>query len=686
MASPTISGTVADQPAAELVALDPFVNVMITDDITQAEFVTVTVTMSNPADGSFSDLGTGSYDAATGTYTATVSYADFTPTNLNSLAFTPAGGLAPVGQTEITGFNILVTDTAGGSATDSTTSVVATTGTFTELLSSLGDNPIGQVSAGLYMDSAGNLFDTTNEGGASNVGTVIEIPKASIGYASTPTVLANFNGVGDGGYPYAQLIEDSAGDLIGAAAGGGPDGDGTVFELAAIGGGFASTPTVLVSFNGTDGVEPFAGLVADAAGDLFGTTYYGGTGWTGGDNGDGTVFEILNTSTGYASTPTTLTSNYGSGGSLIIDAAGNLFGSSPSSGVFEIPFNNGTYAATPIILSFASSVGKLAIDHAGDLFGESSNGTVFEIANSSTGYPNLDSPLTILASGLGNVFGFAGLLIDAAGDLFGTTSAGPGANGPGKAFEIANTSTGYASTPDTLVGFPGQFGDGYTPYSGLIADANGNMFGTTQHGLTSPFSGTVYELSGAGFVTCFGSGTCIATPSGERAVEALATGDDVLTASGESRVIVWIGRRHVDCRAHPAPERVWPVRIRAGAFGEALPRRDLWLSPDHAVYSGDALIPIKHLIDGTTIAQTQMDEVDYYHIELVEHDILLAEGMPAESYLDTGDRFAFDNGGPAAVCAVHAAWRWETRARAPLIATGPRLREARRRIARAADR
>jgi hypothetical protein len=148
--------------------------------------------------------------------------------------------------------------------------------------------------------------------------------------------------------------------------------------------------------------------------------------------------------------------------------------------------------------------------------------------------------------------------------------------------------------------------------------------------------------------------------------------------------IKWIGRRHVECNRHPKPRMVWPVLARAGAFDEGLPCRDLWLSPDHAVLVGAALIPIKHLINGTSIEQVPMDEVTYYHVELEHHDLLLAEGMPAESYLDTGDRFKFDNGGDSTAphpnfseCRWDTPRIWEALACAPLVVTGPELDAAR---------
>jgi hypothetical protein len=130
------------------------------------------------------------------------------------------------------------------------------------------------------------------------------------------------------------------------------------------------------------------------------------------------------------------------------------------------------------------------------------------------------------------------------------------------------------------------------------------------------------------------------------------------------------------------------VRISAGAFGPGRPCRDLWLSPDHAVYVADVLIPMKHLINGEaspsgltrgTIAQVPRDTVTYYHVELPAHGVLLAEGLPAESYLDTGDRTNFANGGgPIALHPDFASRVWEAEGCAPLVVTGPVLDATRR--------
>lgn len=147
--------------------------------------------------------------------------------------------------------------------------------------------------------------------------------------------------------------------------------------------------------------------------------------------------------------------------------------------------------------------------------------------------------------------------------------------------------------------------------------------------------GTVVTLS----VPCFCEGVRIATACGMVAVEALRTGDHVPTLlDGRLRPIIWLGHRAVDCREYPDPTQVWPVRVSAGAVAPGCPDRDLYLSPDHAVFADGVLIPVCYLANGTTIVQEPRDSVTYWHVELAEHAVICAEGVAAESYLDTGNR------------------------------------------------
>ena len=312
----------------------------------------------------------------------------------------------------------------------------------------------------------------------------------------TLTTLVSFTGAGDeGSVPMGSLIADAKGDLFGTTEFRGANDDGTVFEIAKTAGGYASTPITLVSFNDADD-EPFAGLIADSNGDLFGTTRFGGA------NGDGTVFEIVKTAGGYANTPTTLVSFDGTNGavpesSLIADSKGDLFGTTAGGTAFQIVKTAGGYASTPTTLvSFNGTTGvpqgSLIADSNGDLFGTTDDGgangdgTVFEIVKTAGGYAS--TPTTLVSfDGANGDSPEDSLIADSNGDLFGTTDLGDGT-----VFEIAKTAGGYASTPTTLVSFNGT--DGEAPLSSLIANANGDLFGTTEDG-----GGTVFEITDSGF-------------------------------------------------------------------------------------------------------------------------------------------------------------------------------------------
>jgi len=174
---------------------------------------------------------------------------------------------------------------------------------------------------------------------------------------------------------------------------------------------------------------------------------------------------------------------------------------------------------------------------------------------------------------------------------------------------------------------------------------------------------------------CYVAGTHIMTEHGELAVEELAEGDMVVTLAGDTRSlrpVKWIGQRRLNLLQHPQPNLSAPVRVRRQAFGQGLPSRDLLLSPDHCLFVDGKLIPAKLLINDMTIVQErETASVDYYHVELDQHSVLLAEGLPAESYLDTGNRAMFANAGLDLVLhpefAVNAALKcWETDACAPL--------------------
>ncbi len=189
------------------------------------------------------------------------------------------------------------------------------------------------------------------------------------------------------------------------------------------------------------------------------------------------------------------------------------------------------------------------------------------------------------------------------------------------------------------------------------------------------FAGDFFHLAGDGasgtLVTedqtqnpCYCRGTLIRTETGEVPVETLAIGDRVMTISGMARPIKWIGRRSYSGRFALGQTQILPVCIKAGALDDGVPRRDLWVSPNHALYLEGVLIEARDLVNGVSIVQAErVEAVEYFHLELDSHDVLVAEGAPAESFIDDDSRALFHNAqeyralypgeaaGPAQYCA-----------------------------------
>jgi hypothetical protein len=176
------------------------------------------------------------------------------------------------------------------------------------------------------------------------------------------------------------------------------------------------------------------------------------------------------------------------------------------------------------------------------------------------------------------------------------------------------------------------------------------------------FSGTLHPPA------CFAERTRIETDRGPVPVEQLRPGDRVRTYRRPGFApVVWTGQRQVVCAQHRAQD-IWPVRIAAGAVAEGQPSRDLYLSPDHSVFLDGVLVPVRHLLNDATIVQVPADRITYWHVELIEHDILLADGLPTESYLDTGNRAGFAGSRPPlGVVRGGARTAWAERACARLL-------------------
>jgi len=197
--------------------------------------------------------------------------------------------------------------------------------------------------------------------------------------------------------------------------------------------------------------------------------------------------------------------------------------------------------------------------------------------------------------------------------------------------------------------------------AGSAVLASGNILHITENGHVYGFdldpsqnlSNDVFKLSSDGHggtalsvttVPCYCRGTLILTDQGEVPVEELDIGDRVTTMSGARRPIKWVGRRSYSGRFALGQTQILPIRIGASAIAENVPRRDLWISPHHAMYLEGVLIEAKDLLNGITIVQAErVEKVEYFHIELDSHDVIIAEGAFSESFIDDDSRGMFHN-------------------------------------------
>ncbi|MGB8890139.1 MAG: choice-of-anchor tandem repeat GloVer-containing protein [Candidatus Korobacteraceae bacterium] len=435
-----------------------------------------------------------------------------------------------------TGGNLYGTTFNGGIHGDGTAFELSQQGgNWTEkVLHSFGKDTDGRIPyAGLSFDAAGNLYGTTQAGGIHNYGTAFELSSGQ-GGIWTETILHSFNYNGqDGAFPESNLIFDAAGNLYGTTQSGGIHLGGTAFELSPKQGG-GWTETVLHNFgNGTDAAGPYAGMIFDAAGNLYGTSPIGGIHPCDG-NGCGTVFE-LSPKQGGGWTETVL-HNFGNGtdgvspfSRLVLDAAGNLYGTTQTGGIhnfgtaFELAPKQGGGWTETVLHSFNLNgsdgtypSAELLLDSAGNLYsttitgGPFSVGTVFELAPRQGGgfTESIVHSFNFNGTDGANPL-FAGLVRDTAGNYYGTTSAG-GAYDLGTLFEL--TPDGGGGWSEKVLYSFGHYTDAAAPLASLIFDGAGNLYGTASQGGIH-LLGAVFELSPSGdgwserVLHSFGNGT-----------------------------------------------------------------------------------------------------------------------------------------------------------------------------------
>lgn len=355
----------------------------------------------------------------------------------------------------------------------------------------------------LVVDADGNFFGTSPFGGSQQAGSVFEM-KAGGGLNSV-TVLYSFSGGSDGAEPFAELTPDASGNLFGVATAGGASKNGTIFELERNGSAFSFT-TAYTFTGGADGASPIGGLAIDGSGTIYGTTAGGGA-------GSGTIF-ALHRGGGSFTLQTLYTFSAVSSGinadgaapeaTLFLDPSGNLFGTAAAGGaagegvVFELaPGDSGwTYRLLHAFSGGADQgvpVAALAADAGGNLFGTASGGqgalgfgTVFELVDDGAW---TFRTIYTFENGADGAVPVSALVVDHAGNLFGTASAG-GDSAAGTIFVLGRAGDSFEFR--TLHEFDSVL-DGEEPSGGLVADANGVLYGTTE--LAGLFGwGTIFQL------------------------------------------------------------------------------------------------------------------------------------------------------------------------------------------------
>ena len=380
-------------------------------------------------------------------------------------------------------------------------------------------------TAGLILDQAGNLYGTAAEGGANHVGTVFELTPGSDG-GWTETVLHSFAGGKDGSIPVASLIFDQAGNLYGTTFNGGSSNLGTVFKLTPNSDG-SWTENILYAFcslsNCGDGAYPGSSLIFDQAGNLYGTTEGGGS--TACGTGCGTAFKLTHNSNGswtesvlYAFCSLTGCRDgqrpYFAG--LIFDQAGNLYGTTAFGGsvtecrgdggcgvAFELtPQSDGSWTES-VLHTFCSRsscddgvfpLSSLISDKAGNLYGAAelggagASGVVFQLTPSSNG--TWKEKVLHAFNTKDGYAPYANLIFDQSGNLYGTAVLG-GIGDGGVVFELSpNSKGGWREI--VLHGFEDH--PGAQPNAGVIFDAAGNLYGTT-YGDSNATFGSVFEIA-----------------------------------------------------------------------------------------------------------------------------------------------------------------------------------------------
>jgi len=484
-------------------------------------------------------------------------------------------------------------------------------------------------------------------------------------------ILTNGGTITGGGGAAGAYIEASgrlnvySGTISGGGGGGGADG-----STGSAGGTGAVLGAGATLLDGPQDFNPIATLadIKGGAGGYGSTT--GGTGGIGVSLTSGSILYnpgVVTGGEGGASSASAGTGGAGgvgvyiNGGDLVTD--GTIAGGAGGAGA--------TAGAVGVAVHLGDNGGLLAWQY----------GAVFngQVAANPAGfaYLQLNGSGGDYFTGIGTQFtGFAQLGFSGAVTAAATVTSGAFAY---DSLDVLNFTAGdnFDATNVAYSTVQSQISSGASPFS-----INGSNESFTENGVTITFENLgpntlTYSEDPNGdtdiTLACYRRGTRIATPRGDFPIETLGIGDEVITAEG-MLPIRWIGRRSHRLRAGGDPD-VSPIRISAGALGDDLPLRDLWVSPEHAMYLDGMLIAARDLVNGESIVRDDsVDEVSYFHVEFDRHTVIFAEGAPSESFVDDDSRNMFDNASefrllysdvpsvPARFCAPRVEDGWELEA------------------------